>query len=347
MRRRRILLSWLAATLCAAAASQTAIPLAWLIGAALGTAMVGLTAGTVSHPRPVQCIGLLIVGTATGAKLDAATLDAFVVLAPLALILPLVGALLAILFALPFARFSGLSTTTGFFSLLPGGVIEISHIAQKLGGDGGTVAILHAVRIGVIVVMMPLALFIFVPDQIGATAPATAGLVDEPLELASVAILLGIGLVAGFIAEALRAPVPWLLGPLIAVGLASAITGLDGPFPSVLIILAQILLGHSLGSRLRREALGRLPRALAFCLPYYMALSLVAVGLALAVGTVFSVERDTILLAFAIGGAPEMVLLAEEVGANAPLVVAFHIVRSVLTNASAGAVWRRFGRRDE
>ena len=153
-----------------------------------------------------------------------------------------------------------------------------------------------------------------------------------------VAMTLLLALVAAAVCVWLKTPIPWMIGPLLAVSLASILgapTRSWGPLRNA----GQWTIGTALGLYFTTEVM-----ALVLGLWWAIALGIVW---ALVLGVVFGrwlyrvnvrhfpnvpapVLRSTTNFAGAIGGASEMTLLAERVHARTDLVAASHSMRLVI-----------------
>lgn len=324
--------------------TASGLPLGWLMGAAAVAGLLAARGWTVETPRPLYNGALAVIGAGVGLTITpAAALE----LAQWGAIMPvaaLLGVVLAAAAAPLLARWAKMRAVTAYFALLPGGVIEMARIGETHGADRTTIAALHALRVAMIVSLLPLALFALSPTP--QTGGALAAQAPEPLGVAALIGALALALAGGWAADRLGTPAGWLLGAVVAVGAAAGAGVLGGALPPLLLIGAQIVLGLSLGARFKREMLRALPRALAAAAPVFlalMALTALAGVVVAAIGPV-SEPIQTLVLCFSIGGMAEMVLTAKALGQNAALVAAFQAVRAVLVNLCAGAVWRRLSR---
>lgn len=162
-----------------------------------------------------------------------------------------------------------------------------------------------------------------------------------PALLRTALTLLLAGLAAG-LCEALHTPIPWMLGPLLATALAS-MAGLPTRSAGALRNAGQWVIGGALG-------LYFTPQVGTLVLGLWWAIALGIVW-ALAMGWIFGLwlqrrhahdldqltprqMRATSYFAGAIGGASEMTLLSERVGARTDLVAAAHSLRLVMVVVS-------------
>jgi hypothetical protein len=149
-----------------------------------------------------------------------------------------------------------------------------------------------------------------------------------------VALTLGLAWLAALLCVALKTPLPWMLGPLLAT---VAATMLRAPTESATPLrnAAQCTIGIALG-------LYFTPQVAALVLSLWWAIAL-AIVWALALGWLFGVclhrlhaqrlpglHRATTYFAGAIGGASEMTLLAERARGQTELVAAAHSMRLLI-----------------
>jgi uncharacterized protein len=157
----------------------------------------------------------------------------------------------------------------------------------------------------------------------------------QPAVRAGLTLLLA--LAAAQLCAALRTPVPWMIGPLLATAIAS-ILGRPTRSIGTLRNAGQWMIGTALG-------LYFTPQVTALVAGLWWAIVL-SVGWALALGWAFgrwldhghaarmggsrAQQRATSYFAGAIGGASEMTLLAERAGARTDLVAASHSLRLLI-----------------
>jgi len=152
-----------------------------------------------------------------------------------------------------------------------------------------------------------------------------------------VALTLVLALAAALLCQAIRTPIPWMIGPLLATSIASILgwpTRSLGPLRNA----GQWIIGCALG-------LYFTPQVTALVASLWWAIVL-AVVWALGLGWAFGLwldrghanrmgvpreqQRATSYFAGAIGGASEMTLLAEREGARTDLVAASHSLRLLI-----------------
>ncbi|PQO22955.1 hypothetical protein C2I36_10370 [Rhodobacteraceae bacterium WD3A24] len=318
------------------------LPLAWLIGAAVVTAVTSLAVAPVRVPGALFRAGQMVVGVAVGLTV---TSDIVQRLGPHVWVIPLAAVVSLSIgrMMMPFvARHGRLDRTTAYFSLVPAGIAEMADQAGKQGADVGAVATFHTLRVFLIVMILPPIIMMIEPQVSTAVAGGARGLAAFTQGWTpQLAVALGIGLLAAIGGARIGVPSAYVIGPMVAISALSGSGLLEAQEPVVLLAAAQILLGLTLGARFRRETLARLPRALAFGVPAMLLHAAIMSALALLVAGVMGFDPAALLLGFATGGIAEMVLTAQTVGADSALVTAYQVTRGLMGNLLAGTIHAR------
>lgn len=311
------------------------LPLGWLMGAAVVAGAFALANVEITVSKPLLALSLATLGASVGLAITPNVAAAMIAWAPAMVVAAALGMVAAIVMAPVLAGLGQMGRSTAFFSLLPGGVIEMANIGDRYGADRTTVASLHAVRVGLVVGLLPLGLLV-----IGE--PSDAALQATPfLPAPLLAAVICLGLSGGWVATKAGLPAAWLLGALLLVGLVSSFGVFAGRMPEPLLAVVQLLVGISLGARFQRAQLSTIPRALAAGLPVILIIMAFMVAAAVVAGLIMPFALPTLILCFSIGGMAEMVLTAKAHSQNVALVAAFQAMRAVLVNAFAGPIWRR------
>ena len=335
---RRFLLPLAPAAAGGAVWQSFGLPLGWLMGSALVIGAFAMYGVDVSAPKSLQYISHATIGATVGLSLSPEAGAMLLTWAPVMVGVAILGIVMAIAATPLMARIGKVSHATAFYSLLPGGVIEMANIGEKHGADRTAIAALHAVRVAMIVSILPLGLFAFFPEgnyfqQGGSETPALM-----------VLAILATGLLGGAIAHKVAMPAPFLLGSTIAVGALTALQFIHGMVPEILISIAQIVVGFSLGAKFQRQSLIAIPRAVMAAALILGCIIAVMSLLGFVSSQIIPESASTLILCFGIGGMAEMILTAKALGQNAAMVAAFQIVRGVIVNSSAEAIWSRLSK---
>ncbi len=321
------------------AALRLSVPLPWMLGpfflcgalSASGVRLVYLPMG--------RELAQLAVGLAVGLRFTPATLLATASLLPVMLL----GTVYIIVFtfaaALMFRPLAGVSRITAFFATAAGGVADMAVVARERGGDAGSVALTHALRVSTVVAIVPVLVITF--GAPGAAVPASAA-ADENM------LLLGLALMASYAVARLLKPTPlpnpWLVGPML-LGIALGASGLMRfAVPPVLIVAAQVAIGTWLGCQFRREVLLAVPRVAAS--GFLVSLFMIAAALlgAFALSATTELPFTTAFLGLAPAAVTEMVITAKVMNLDAEIVTAFHVLRISIICSTILIVFKLYNR---
>ncbi|WP_158807058.1 AbrB family transcriptional regulator [Beijerinckia sp. L45] len=301
------------------------IPLGWLLGSMILTAALCCNRSQARIPQPWRYAGQMAIGLSAGLAFTPDLIAHVLSFAPYILAAVLVSLAMGIGLSGLLVRLAGIDRTTAYFASMPGGVAEMSNLAERNGGDVASVAIAQTLRIFLAVLTVPLlARSIGHAEQV---APAAQG---TPLAWFALAVLACAALLASWVLTRRRVPNAWLLGGMaIGVGTALAV-GARLQVPGPILSVAQILIGASLGARLRGNILRSHRRLVGVTLG---ATALLLAG-NFAVGWMLTALTGagltTTLLSTSPGGLAEMSLTAVALKADVSLVTAFHLVRTLM-----------------
>ncbi|KQT53141.1 hypothetical protein ASG43_19385 [Aureimonas sp. Leaf454] len=324
-----------AATLAAALAGAFLfralhLPLAAILGSLVGATLVANTLGVLPGGRLIRRGGQLFVGASVGAVLSPDILGALTRLLPLMAGVALASNLAGFALAFPLARIAGIDRLTAVLCSLPAGMAEMATLAQELRADEQAVALVHTLRVVLVLSLIPLWLgLVAKTGQPPAPLGGSAGL-GEILLLAAVS-----GLVAA-VATRLRVVNAYIIAPmLLCVAIVSAGHALP-PVPPLLLFAAQVAIGLSLGLRFRLDRLRRLPRvAIGGLLSGLALIGAAFAGLAPLAERYGDVDHISAILSVAPGGLGEMIASAGTLGLLAAVVAGFQLTRTISTNLLA------------
>lgn len=323
------------AALGGAALHAAQVPLAWMIGAMLATAAVGWN-HTATVPGWLRPAALMTLGLGLGTTFSGPVLAAVVSALPLLLLAGTLSIACGWLVAPLFTRLAGIEPRTAFYCAVPGGVVVMAVLAQRAGAAVAPVTLAQTLRLVVVVLLFPPLLGWF-----GAHGDAGAfATMRPPVSLPGLAALFAAG---GAVAWALARggfANPWMLGPC-AVAIALAATDqLPSSLPGALVDAAQLGMGASLGTRLSRGFLLASRRLALASIASAAALSLLLALLAAGLAALSGLPLTAVVLGMAPGGMPEMALTAKALEMAVPLVLGFHLVRTLLANVLVGTLAR-------
>ena len=140
------------------------VPAGFMIGSVVAVGIsVLLRPNLGKAPRSYAEIGKILIGTVIGATFDRH------VLAQLgSLLLPTAAASLvliavALILGWVLCKLTGLDVATALFGLTPGGLPEMTAVAQEVGADSRVVVTLQFLRLSSVLVLVPLVLRLLFP----------------------------------------------------------------------------------------------------------------------------------------------------------------------------------------
>ena len=192
-----------------------------------------------SRPPTIAVLGVLL-GSSFTREMAARMPDWLPSLASLPVYILVIG-VLALAYLRKVAR---LDPLTAFFCATPGGLGEMAILGDRAGGDLRTISLVHATRILLIVLTVPLAfrLMGYLPPGMSTAPPAGI----ELLDLAVLAVCGVLGVCGG---QPLGLPAAGLLGPMVLSAAAHLLGLVEGSPPGWLVAAAQVVIGASIGAR--------------------------------------------------------------------------------------------------
>lgn len=321
----RRLLTLAAAAAGGYAAFLLAIPLPWVLGSMMGTALVMLLGVGARQPLQGRRAAQVTIGAALGLTFtqpvirDVASLGHWM----------LAGAVFSIGLTMLFSRFiqrlAGIDGPTAIYSVAVGASAEMALQAQKAGADGAQVASAHAIRI-ILVVSLASVVAHFSGEKAGPYISAATPAISWQLAL----LFMGLAPLCGWLADRVRMPNAWLLGPVLMTA-AFAATGTNARMYPAALVAAQVLIGWSLGQHMTRAFFLKSPRILGSAGVVTLGMLAICVLLAWCLGRTGMISMLTAFLAVAPGGTAEMTIIAKSFGIGAPIVTAFHFFRVIST----------------
>jgi membrane AbrB-like protein len=331
----RLTVSLALAIAAALAFERLHIPIPWMLGPLVSLGIANLL-GNHLEPIPYgRQAGQVFIGTGVGLYFTPTVLAALV---EQSWVIVLGGILVMVVAAVGgrlLARVSGIDKTTCFFATVPGGAAEMAVLAARYGGVVPAVAIAQAIRVTMLVIVLP-AVVTYSGVAAGAREPPLA----LPFAPSAFAIMIAISAAAGLIFQKLKLQNPWMMGPLLVTA-ALAVFEFDlSAIPRLITNGSQLMLGMALGSRFEREFFLRYRLFIPIALINGTYIILASAAVALVVTWMSGIPLATALTGCGPGGIAEMTITAKALSLGVATVTAFQLVRIVLANFGAAYVLR-------
>lgn len=299
------------------------LPLPWLFGPMSGCLIAALIGVRLCTVKLLSDGMRTILGVAAGATVTMGFILALPGLWATLLLIPIMVAVIGVVGVWYFQRFCGYDFPTAYYAAMPGGLQDMLVFGEEAGGNIRAMSLIHATRVLVIVVLLPIVLVgVWQVDL--DRPPGRAALTFGWDQLA---ILVICALAGWKIAARLGMFGATILGPLILTAMASVSGILTTRPPAEAIWAAQYFIALGIGVKYvgitAREIRHDVVAGLGFS-ALLMVLTIIVVTMVVAIGVAPPVEA---ILSLTPGGQAELVVLALIVGADMGFVVAHHLFR--------------------
>ena len=314
------------------------MPLAWMMGAMLATTAAALAGARMHVPNPVRAVFVTILGVLLGSAFTPDLMHQVPRFATGLVVQIGFMALGTVCAYYIYRRFGRYDPVSSFFSATPGGMSEMTILAESMGGDPRIVSLNHTLRILIVVTLIPF-YFRFVEGLDVPTAPRGASLAE--IDPSDGLILLACAVVGYPLARRLRFPAAQLMGPMLLSAVVH-ITGItDSVVPPLLAAMAQLVVGTAVGCRFvggyALKALARVGVIAGTTAIFYLALALGAVAV---VSQLVPINAPILFLSLAPGGLAEMSLIALAMGVDTAFVAIMHFLRVLIVMTMAAPFFK-------
>ncbi|MEL6570167.1 MAG: AbrB family transcriptional regulator [Pseudomonadota bacterium] len=335
-----VLLALLIGLICGYGGFLAGMPLPWMLGPMIGNTVAALFQLPIKGPAKLRPIVIPVIGVMLGSAITPALFADLGPWAATLIALPLVLSATAGASFLIYRRFGQYDAVTAYFSAMPGGLNEMLIQGEEAGGDAKKIALAHAVRILMVIFFVVAFFWAFLGVRTEGTSHWTT---VQALTLLDY-LILGACAVAGVWAgQWIKLPAAPIFGPMLLSGATHLLGWVTLPPPSLLVIMAQLVMGTVIGCRFVgstfQEIRGDLLLGMVASLSMLIAAVICAELLTLA-----GLPLAQAFLAFAPGGLTEMSLLALSMDQDPAYVSTIHLIRITLVIAAAPLVFRVFQR---
>lgn len=215
---------------------------------------------------------------------------------------------------------------TRYFGGAAGGLLEMTLLARQNGGDDRAVMVLHTLRILLIVLFVPLYFRLFEGYTASNMSNISGGLIG--LSLIDAGLLSAAALFGYYGGKFVRLPAYALMGPFILSAVFHAIGWTTAQTPYALVVLAQIVVGASLGTRFSGYSLRHIKKLFLKSIALSGLLLAIAAGFAFFLWQLTGIAYYALFLALVPGGMIEMSLIALALNIDVGFVTTHAIVRA-------------------
>lgn len=312
------------------------MPLPFILGGMIFCLFATLVKLPVAVPGKIRPPMSAVIGVMLGSSFSPEVLGSLA-----NWILPILG--LALFLALAAAacvtyyrKIAGYDLVTSYFAGMPGGLMEMTLLGETFGADPRRVALAHSARILIVVFSLPFLIELMLGINLAGTSAGNGA----SMSLESLIWLAGTALVGTVIGRALRFPAAALLGPMAVSAVVHATGWTDFRPPADIVMIAQIVLGASIGCRFAGITARELGRVLVLATGSTAILLAITVTFAFAASALTPFSPVDLILAYSPGGLTEMGLIALAINTEVAFVAAHHIVRVAMVSTGAAFLGR-------
>ena len=327
---------FLAALVGALLAEALDLPIPWLLGSLLATAVLSLNKLSVKAPGFCRKAGLTVIGISLGLYFTPQMAGILLAYWPLLIFGIFFAVSLGLIGCVLLYRYADVDFTTAWYAAGVGGASEMAYLADKAGADVSKVVSAHSLRVLMIVTIVP-----FFYQYMGYHDTDNSSLnQNTAIHWGGLILLMGWGVLFGRFFEWRNWSNPWTFGPLIAATVLTLCGIHLSAMPPAVSHLGQLLIGWALGNKFAPGFFKSAPRLLSV-----MAVS-VCLSLAITALTTYALTQisdiplPTLGLGLAPGGVAEMTITAKVLQLGVPIVTALHISRMVAVVGTAGILCR-------
>ncbi|MBC7950629.1 MAG: AbrB family transcriptional regulator [Rhodospirillaceae bacterium] len=318
------------------------LPLPWMLGAMTACTVAALSGARLMVPFGLRSVMIAVLGIMLGSAFTPALWGQVPQWSGSLTALFAAMAATTVLVMTYLRRVAGLGMVTAYFSAAPGGLNEMVMTGGAMGGDERAIAMIHALRVLLIVFAVPLGFRLITGVHGASMTSAMGSLLALPLRDA--AMLAACGVIGALVGRLLRFPAAGLTGPM-AASAALHLAGVTASHPPAeLVILAQVITGAGLGARFSGLRWGDVAGIAKVALGSTAIMVVISAGGALGLSLLTGQPFPLLLLAFVPGGIAEMCLIALSLGQDVAFVSTHHVLRVVMVIVAAPLVFRVMAR---
>jgi membrane AbrB-like protein len=307
------------------------LPLPWMLGPICVVTTMALLGAKVRVQYIIREPMVILIGVMLGSSFTPHALQDAREYAVSMTMLALYVIFTVGLLILYFRKVGGYDFATCYFASIPGGLMEMVVMGSQMGGDDRKIFLAHGTRILLVVLTIPIWFRLvegYIPQ--GGLGVGSNSIPISQFALLDGLILAACGAVGFFSGKLLHLPAYRFTGPLIASAIAHLTQLTVSKPPAELIVLAQIILGSSMGCRYVGVRLREITGTLKVSLGSAILLMACAVVFSYGIHSVTGFKSEALLLSLSPGGLVEMTLIALALGIDVAFITIHHLVRIVL-----------------
>ncbi len=300
------------------------LPLAWMLGSMTASMILSIKGVKLTVDIPLRNVMMAVLGVMLGSAFSPQVI-ALLAQWSWGLGLLVIAIFLSTGAVYVFYRYVvKLDHQTSYFSAVPGGFNVMFEVGSEKGGDGSTIALIHASRIALLVMTLPI--YYRYGIEFDDTIPVIS-LAEQFSDFTGLSLLVVCGILGYFVGKFLKLPAPHLMGPLLITAIAQITSIVATPPPDLVVNIAQVVIGTAIGTRFFGTSIAQVRRVIGLSIISTGILMGIAVLLAYASAEFIGVTFEGMTLALAPGGLAEMALVALAMNLDVAFVSLMHVIR--------------------
>lgn len=334
----RYMLAWLIGAAGAVTFVSLGLPLPWFLGSLTFCLIASVIDAPIARPVPLGIPMRAVLGVAVGSAFTPALFGRMGGMASsLVLLIPFMLFVIGLGMVF-YERIGGFDRPTAFFSAVPGGLTDMTAMAEDAGANQRAVILVQASRILVIVFSLPLWLQWHDGLAIGRAVASRAHINEVPI--LDLLAMLAMGAGGWWTARRIGLAGAPIVGPMLVSGILHAAGLTSAKMPIEILVVAQISVGTLLGCQFRGLTLKEFTGTMIWGAAYALLLLVITGFVADGVSRLTGFDPVSVLLGFAPGGQTELNLLAFVLGLDVAYVALHHLMRLAIVILGAQYIFR-------
>ncbi|MFA7567653.1 MAG: AbrB family transcriptional regulator, partial [Alkalispirochaeta sp.] len=307
------------------------MPLPWLIGSLLATAIWHIsTQRKLTWPSNLKVIAMIPLGYMVGISFTREALLEMRGYLPSMVTVTLLTIAFSLFLGWVYSRITGLDLTSCIMGSIPGGLSQIMILIDEIEGLNPTVIMfLQSMRVMMIVVVLPiLTVYLFGNNpEIVLQQDIFDAVVWSDMPWFALILYPVLMFGAAWLFSRLRVPTAVLLGPMVLT-VVLTFNGFATPeLPGAVVKGAQFFIGVHIGLKMRPRDLPNWKVITLYTFIAVGVLILFGLGLGFALAHIYGIDYPTALLSTAPGGMVEMGITAISVGGDVAVITSHQLFR--------------------
>jgi uncharacterized protein len=305
------------------------IPLSWMLGSITAVFFANKWLKTkLVWPVYFRNIGLIIIGYTIGHSFSKQTVIEIGIQLPSMLVMTISVILFSAVLAYVTSKWTGINLQSTLTGNIPGGLSQMVVLGEETDGvDLTVVTILQVIRLISVIIVVPF--LVFSPLLYGNGDGGVVGGGGQVFAGFDWKMILYLVIAWGVaeLAYRFRFPTPFLIGPILGIGVLMVFDFHIPMLPDPLLMLSQVFLGIYFSFMMDIKNAKNLTKFISISIATSIFLLLFSMGLGVLLMYWHNVPFLTAFISMAPGGMAEMALVGQAVHADLSIITAYHLFR--------------------